>query len=347
MTEPNRTVPDPPRLDAAASHGAAAEHAAAHGDFDTALRERFRAVLRGLEQRGTLAVRRSRTARETSHEAAASLPTELSGELPAAARAFDEVVYGGRRADADEYRRLTEADRFSAAAPPPTAEPIDIDSEPRKSRARRTTWQWPPVFRDPRFWAGLAALAVVLLMLYAVLQGCTGPSAPHPPDVPPTDPPPIDPPRDGGYDPDLPRPTGEDSFFDRTPGWLAFGGMQFLVAAALLVWWRARRRGALVGEPRPVEVAANELLAGQAGLYRRSGDHAHIAGVLRTATLRRLRRILGVAAGSSPEALTAAVAVRLGADPGTIGAALYGPVPDASTLALVAAQLEWIEAEVG
>ncbi|MEV3962050.1 DUF4129 domain-containing protein [Nocardia sp. NPDC050193] len=341
MTDPSRAVPEQPRLHAAAIHSAAAEHAAAHGDFDTALRERFRAVLRGLEQRGLLEVRRSRTAHETSHEAAARLPAGDCGELPSAARSFDEVVYGGRRADEEEYRRLTRADRFSAAAPPPAAEPFDIEPARRGSRWRQGAVRWPAILRDRRFWAWSAALVVLLLVLYAVLQGSSGPSAP---DAPPLEPPPMDPPS-GDYDPDLPRPTGDDSFFERTPDWLAFGGLQLLIAAALLVWWRARRRGTVVGEPRPVEVAADELLAGQAGLYRRSGDHAHIAGVLRAATVRRLRRALG--AGASPAELTAAVAARIGADPALVGSALYGPVPDASTLQLVAAQLEWIEAEVG
>ncbi|WP_327148946.1 DUF4129 domain-containing protein [Nocardia sp. NBC_01329] len=343
MTDPDRTVPEPPGLDAAAVHGSAAEYAATRGDFDTALRERFRAVMRGMEQRGLLEVRRSRTARETSHEAASSLPIEHSGELPAAAHAFDEVVYGGRRASEDEYRRLTQADRYSTAAPPPAPEPVDIESDSRGSRPRRGAGQWPGLLRDPRFWGGVAALALTLLVLYAVLQGCTGPSAPRPPDAPPIDPPPMNPPPD--YDPDLPRPTGGDSVFDRAPDRLAFGGLQFLIAGALLVWWRARRRGTVVGEPRPVEVAADELLSGQAGLYRRSGDYPHIAGVLRAATVRRLRRTLGT--GAAPEELAASVAARIGADPGVVGTALYGPVPDGRTLELVAAQLEWIEAEVG
>ncbi|MEU4315178.1 DUF4129 domain-containing protein [Nocardia sp. NPDC024068] len=345
MTAPQPPTPELPHLAAAAVHNAAAERAAAHGDFDTALRERFRAVLRGLEQRAVLDVRRSRTARETAHETATVLPPEISAEIPPAADAFDEVVYGGRRADADEYLRLTRADRFSATAPPPTTEPVEVESGARRSRSRKGSWAGPPLLRDPRFWGTVAALTLSALILYAVLQGCSGPTAPRPPEAPPLDPPPVDPPDD--YDPDLPRPTGDDSLFARTPAWLAFGGLQFLIAGALLVWWRARRRGAVVGEPRPVEVAAGELLAGQAGLYRRSGDYPHIADVLRAATIRRLRRALGVTAGITPEALVAAVAARIGADPGTVGSALYGPVPDGPALEQVAAQLEWIEAEVG
>ncbi|NKY36253.1 DUF4129 domain-containing protein [Nocardia speluncae] len=342
MTDPRRGVPDRPHLDTAETHREAAEHAAAQGDYDTALRERFRAVLRGLEQHGVLEVRRSRTVRETSEEATAALPSELSGEIPPAAGVFDEVVYGGRPAAADEYHRLAGADRFSAAAPPPAADPVEVEAVGRGSRARQGSRTLPAMVRDPRSWATLAAMAVVLLVLYAILQGCNGPSAP---ETPPIDPPPVVPPDD--YDPDLPRPTGDDSVFTGSSAWLVFGILQFLIAGAVLVWWRARRRGAVVAEPRPVDVAAGELLSGQAGLYRRSGDHAHIASVLQAATLRRLRRALGVDAGISPDAMVAAVATRIGATPDTVGAALYGHVPDASSLELVAAQLEWIEAEVG
>ncbi|MBO0853971.1 MAG: hypothetical protein J2P18_09400, partial [Nocardia sp.] len=57
----NPTNPPPiPRLGPAAQHRAAAESAAGRADFDAAVRERFRAVVRGLEQGGVLDVRRSR-----------------------------------------------------------------------------------------------------------------------------------------------------------------------------------------------------------------------------------------------------------------------------------------------
>lgn len=335
-------VPGTPHLETAEVHRTAAEAAAARRDFDTALRERFRAMLRGLEQHDVLKVRRSRTARETADEAAAALPPRQSAELPPAALDFDEVVYGGRPAGEDEYRRLEVVDVFSTAAPPPATEPIEVDSEKRKGRIRRPL-PLPELLRDHRFWIALVALALLALLLWAGLHSCAAPSAPPPPDSPP--PPDLPPPRDGDMDP--PELVGSDSVFGRLPAPVAFGGLQLLVAIVLLIWWRARRRGALVGEPHPVEVAADELLTGQAGLYRRSGDHEHIAAVLRAVTLRRVRRALGATAGDTPDALVAAIATRINADPRLIGTALYGPVPDASTVELIAVQLEWIEAEIG
>lgn len=335
--------PPPPRLGAAAEHRAAAENAAAHRDYDRALRERFRAVLRALEQGGTLPVRRSRTAQETADDATTALPLEQSTELHPAARSFDEVVYGGRAATEDEYRRLEYADRYSQSAPPPVAEPVELEIAERAPRRRRQLPPLPALLRSPKFWATLAAVLALCLLLYATMQSCGAPDAPPPPDVPDLPDPP-DPPDDSDYDPDF--GAGKDSIFTSLPAWLAFGGLQFLIAFGVLMWWRGRRRGALVGEPRPVEVAANELLAGQAGLYRRSGDVEHVARTLRTATLRRIRPRLG-ARDLTDDQLVAAAATRLGAPAQQIGTVLFGPVPDETTLYYVAAHLEWIETELG
>src|SRR5690606_29641441 len=325
----------------AAEHRAAAEQAAARRDYDRALRERFRAVLRGMEQRGLLETRRSRTADETAADASTVLAPEAAAQLDPAARSFDEVVYGGRPATEDEYRRLEYADAYSAAAPPPKPEPLVREVAEAAPRPRRRALPpLPALLRDPRFWAGLAGLIVLGLLLYAAMQSCAAPSAPPPPDLPPPSIP--DPPDD----PDLPPIEGRDSIFDSLPAPLAFGGLMLLITSALLVWWRAVRRGALVREPRPVEVAANELLAGQAAVYRRSGDHDHIAGKLRAAALRRITPGLGAAAGAGPDELIAAIAGRSGLDPGLVHAALYAPVPDASALGVVAAQLDLIETEV-
>ncbi|MEU7630038.1 DUF4129 domain-containing protein [Nocardia sp. NPDC049220] len=334
-------VPDSPRLGVAADHRTAAESAAQRGDFDSALRERFRAVLRGLEQRGVLEVRRSRTARETADDATTALSLQVGTELRPAANSFDEVVYGGRRATEDEYRRLEYADRFSAAAPPPAPEPTEIDAVAKRPRIRRRLPPLPKLLRSPRFWMGVAAAAIVLLLLYGTLQSCSAPTTPPPPPKPPSD------------LPDAPSPgrpnlgPGDDPIWERLPAPVFFGGLQFLVAAVVVVWWRARRRGALVREPRPVEVAANELLAGQAALYRRSKDHDHVAAKLRAATLRRIRTPLGVTADTPPDQVVSVLAAHTGADPNHIAAVLFGQVPDPGTLRKVAAHLEWIESVVG
>ncbi|MFE3542084.1 DUF4129 domain-containing protein [Nocardia sp. NPDC059177] len=331
--------PPPPRLGAAADHRAAAEHAASRRDYDNALRERFRAVLRALEQGGTLPVRRSRTAQETADDATTALPLEHSTELHPAARSFDEVVYGGRAATEDEYRRLEYADRYSQSAPPPAPEPIEVEIAERKAKQRRQLPPLPALLRNPKFWAALAAGLAIALLLYATLQSCGAPNAPTPPDFPPpTDVP--DPPED--IDPDF--GAGKDSIFSTLPGWLAFGGLQFLLAFAALVAWRSRRRGALVSEPRPVEVPANELLAGQAGLYRRSRDVGHVAQILRAATLRRIRPRLG---DLTDDQLVHTAAARLGVPAQQVGTVLFGEVPDEGTLYYVAAHLEWIETEIG
>ncbi|MDO3647493.1 DUF4129 domain-containing protein [Nocardia mangyaensis] len=335
-------TPPPPRLGAAAEHRAAAENAAARRDYDRALRERFRAVLRALEQDGSLPVRRSRTAQETADDATTALPLEQSTELHPAARSFDEVVYGGRAATEDEYRRLEYADRYSQSAPPPVPEPAEVEITERAPRRRRELPPLPELLRSPKFWAAVAGGIAIALLLYAALQGLGAPTAPDAPKPPPLPENP-DPP-EGDFDPEFGE--GEDSIFSRLPGWLAYGGLMFLLAFATLVWWRARRRGALVGEPRPVEVAANELLAGQAGLYRRSGDVAHVAQILRTATLRRIRPRVG-GGGLTDDRLVTTAATRLGVPAEQIGTVLFGPVPDENTLYYVAAHLEWIETELG
>ncbi|MFD9551821.1 DUF4129 domain-containing protein [Nocardia salmonicida] len=342
MTDSPGGVPPRPRLGAAAEHRAAAENAASRRDYDRALRERFRAVLRGLEQDGSLPVRRSRTAQETADDATTALPLEQSTELHPAARSFDEVVYGGRAATEDEYRRLEYADRYSQSAPPPVLDPLEIEVVEREPKQRRKLPPLPRILRSPRFWATLAAGLAIALLIYATMQSCGAPNAPDTPDLPdPPDPPDRPPPDDS----DLDFGSGKDSIFTRLPGWLAFGGAQFLLAFVALLWWRARRRGALVGEPRPVEVAANELLAGQAGLYRRSGDVAHVARILRAATLRRIKPRLG--GELTDDQLVAVASSRLGVPAQQIGTVLFGDVPDETTLNDVAAHLEWIETELG
>ncbi|MEU3643632.1 DUF4129 domain-containing protein [Lentzea sp. NPDC034063] len=93
----------------AAQHRAAAEKAAAAGDLAEAVRERFRAVVRELEQRGVLDARAGRTVDEVAFEAGRALPV-LADDLRGAAVQFDDVWYGGRPATVEGYEALVSVD---------------------------------------------------------------------------------------------------------------------------------------------------------------------------------------------------------------------------------------------
>ncbi|MFJ8155463.1 DUF4129 domain-containing protein [Streptomyces sp. NPDC094468] len=99
---------DRPR--SAAEHRAAAEAHAAQGHWNQALQERMRALVRSLEERALLDVRPGRTADEAAAEAGRVLPAHPD-RLRAAAREFDDVTYGGRRATQASYERIAELDR--------------------------------------------------------------------------------------------------------------------------------------------------------------------------------------------------------------------------------------------
>ena len=89
----------------AAEIRAAADAAAAAGDWATSVLERFRAIVRGLEERTVLDERAARTAHEAALAAAARLPA-LAAELVAAGRTFDDVAYGDAPATAQDEVRL-------------------------------------------------------------------------------------------------------------------------------------------------------------------------------------------------------------------------------------------------
>jgi hypothetical protein len=93
----------------AAEHRAAADAAAARGDADTACRERFRALVRELEERTVLDERPGRTADEVAGEVAVLAPAAAE-VLRTAAQVFDEVTYGGRRATPDNDAAIRRAD---------------------------------------------------------------------------------------------------------------------------------------------------------------------------------------------------------------------------------------------
>jgi hypothetical protein len=101
----------------AADHRDAADRHAAAGEWPEAIRERLRAIARDLEERVILEPRPGRTADELATEAGAALP-DHADELAAGVRIFDDVWYGGRRGDADGYRRLVDLDEHLRAARP-------------------------------------------------------------------------------------------------------------------------------------------------------------------------------------------------------------------------------------
>jgi hypothetical protein len=101
----------------ASAHFARADAAAAAGDFSTAVAERFRGLVRALEERTLIQPRPGRTASEIAVEAGVALP-DCREVLDRAARTFDDVRYGGRTAGAvaDEELRAAVA-RVAGARP--------------------------------------------------------------------------------------------------------------------------------------------------------------------------------------------------------------------------------------
>lgn len=100
-----------------AEHRRAADGHAAEGEWAEAIRERLRAVVRGLEERDLLDARAGRTAAEAATVAGRVFP-EHAEQLREAARDFDDVWYGGRPATAAMDARLCAVDEAVRSARP-------------------------------------------------------------------------------------------------------------------------------------------------------------------------------------------------------------------------------------
>jgi len=93
----------------AEEYRAEAEAFAARGDFKEAVRARFRAIIRELEQRAVLDPRPGRTAGEIAREGGAAVPA-IGDDLRSVARTFDVVWYGRRDATRADYDVVRDAD---------------------------------------------------------------------------------------------------------------------------------------------------------------------------------------------------------------------------------------------
>lgn len=104
----------------AAQMRAAADAAAASGDWRTASAERFRAVVRSMEERVIIEPRPGRTAQEAAADAGLRLPAQAAG-LHAGADLFDGVEYGDRVATSADDADLRALDAAVTAARPEVA----------------------------------------------------------------------------------------------------------------------------------------------------------------------------------------------------------------------------------
>jgi hypothetical protein len=113
----------------AAEYRSTADAALAAADLRAAVLERFRGLIRGLQERALLDLQPGRTADEAARTAGAWLP-DLADELAAAAGWFDDVRYGNRAASRQVALALGELDqRVQRARPARTAtaaEPVDV-----------------------------------------------------------------------------------------------------------------------------------------------------------------------------------------------------------------------------
>lgn len=108
----------------AAEHRSAAELAANRADWHQAVLERFRAIVRSLEERVIIDERPGRTAHEAATDAATALPG-LAGELRDASMVFDDVCYGSGRATRETDAALRSLDEHIQAAEPVRA-PVQV-----------------------------------------------------------------------------------------------------------------------------------------------------------------------------------------------------------------------------
>jgi hypothetical protein len=108
------------------------------------------------------------------------------------------------------------------------------------------------------------------------------------------------------------------------PDWLRPSLLLLGVATIALLLWRSRRLGPLAVEPLPVAVKAIETTRSRGRLYRRAGDRAHAAEVLRAAARTRAADRLRLGSRPDPASLVRDLARHTGRPEAEIDA-LLGP----------------------
>lgn len=143
------------------------------------------------------------------------------------------------------------------------------------------------------------------------------------------------------------RPGGGDqSLIDLVPDRVLLALLQLALAFAAYVWFRARRAGLPVAEPRATTLAGSELVAAVGQLLAQERDPERAAGLLQDDLRRTLGRRLGLGPDASLDDLLAA-AERGGADPDHLRDLLVGRrVPDGDALTTLARDIDVTRREI-
>ena len=115
-----RDVFDSAETRVAVDHRRLAGEAAARGEWDTAVAERLRAVIRSAEERVLLEPRPGRTAAEAGSSLAATFPA-AADEIIWLARRFDEIRYGHLPATSNDAERAADLDGLLERLSPSTS----------------------------------------------------------------------------------------------------------------------------------------------------------------------------------------------------------------------------------
>ena len=153
------------------------------------------------------------------------------------------------------------------------------------------------------------------------------------------------------YVPEVGDLVGDDGVSLRTllPDWVLPGVWLLGATVVALLLWRVRRLGPLVTEPLPVTVKAIETARSRGRLYRKAGDRAHAAAVLRGGARARAAARLGSGQRVDPETLVHDVARHTGRPLAEVEALLSPTAPAPATdqdLVRLADQLAELDREV-